>query len=320
MSDPVQHDSHSVTAQCAQRILVTGASGFIGRALLPALSAQGHRVTTAPWRLGLESSSGREEQSNALAGCDQVIHLAAKAHYRAAGRSLQSLRAVNVDATTALAKQAREAGVKRLIFLSSIGVLGLSSHAPLDESAPLAPTEPYAQSKAEAEFALWALADQAMAVTVIRPPLVHGPGAPGNFGRLLDWAHEGRPLPLAALTHNRRSLLGLHNLIDFICHVVVSPRAPNETFHVADRESISTASLFSILARRAGREPRLFRVPSIVLRGAARLVGRAQTAERLLGSLTVDSGKAQRLLGWHPPWTLEQGLTYAVANHQDALK
>ena len=157
-----------------------------------------------------------------------------------------------------------------------------------------------------------------MAVTVVRPPLVHGPGAPGNFGRLLDWAYDGRSLPLAAITGNRRSFVGRANLVDFIRHVLTNPAARNQTFHVCDEQTVSTAELLRTLADAAGRSPRLFSVPPFILRAGARILGRRDTVERLLGSLTVDGRKARTLLGWQPPWTLEQGLRHAVAQHRDS--
>ncbi|MEX0450037.1 NAD-dependent epimerase/dehydratase family protein [Spiribacter sp. 221] len=315
------------------RVVSTGANGFVGRALAPALAADGHWVAAAVRSLprdpavspapGMRSVAigaldGEMDWRDALSERDAVIHLAAAAHQRTAGQSPQALRAINVEATEELARQARAAGVRHFIFLSSIGVLGQSSVVPLDESAPLAPAEPYARTKAEAEAALWALADDRMAVTVIRPPLVHGPGAPGNFGRLLDWADDGRALPLAAVTHNRRSFAGRANLVDFIRHVLINPAARNQTFHVCDEQTLSTAELLRTLAHAAGRRPGLFPVPPPILRAGARLLGRGDTIDRLLGSLTVDSGKARTLLGWHPPWTLQQGLRHAVAGHRAA--
>ena len=315
-----------------QRVLVTGADGFVGRALVPALVADGHWVLEAVRRIrpdllvgqkpdirrvAVGNLGGRTDWREALADCTVVIHLAAAAHQRTAGRSVQSLRAINAEATRELARQAREAGVRHFIFMSSIGVLGQSSKAALAESASLAPAEPYARTKAEAEEALWALADNQMAVTVVRPPLVHGPGAPGNFGRLLDWAYAGRALPLAAVTNNHRSFVGRGNLVDFIGHVLVNPGARNQTFHVCDEQTISTAELLYTLADAAGRSSRLFSVPPRLLHAGARILRRGDTIERLLGSLTVDSGKARRLLGWQPPWTLEQGLQHAVAGHRD---
>ena len=322
-----------LTGDRGRRVLVTGANGFVGRALAPALAADGHWVNAVVRHLavdllvspepGMRSTAigeldGGTDWRDLLLDCDAVIHLAAEAHHRTADRSLHSLRAVNLEATCELARQARSAGVRHFIFLSSIGVLGQSSKTPLDESAPIAPAEPYAQSKAEAEAALWAQADETMAVTVIRPPLIHGPGAPGNFGRLLDWADDGRALPLGSVTENRRSFVGRANLVDFIRHMLINPAARNQTFHVCDEQPTSTTELLRVLAHAAGREHALFPVPPRVLRFGARLLRRADIADRLLGSLLVDGSKARSLLEWHPPWTLHEGLRYAVAMHRQA--
>ena len=313
-------------------ILVTGARGFIGTALCAALAAQGHRVTGQTRRLpsgpetpagsGIEwvahgmPTAGEAEWRALLEDVDTVIHLAAHAHQRTAGQSLEDLRALNVHAAVNLARQADEAGVGRFIYLSSIGVLGQSSPAPLQETATPAPEEPYARSKSEAEAALWDLSPgMAMSLTVIRPPLVHGPDAPGNFGRLLAWARKGGPLPLGAVTGNQRSLVGRANLVDFIQRAMTAPQAANQTFHVADDETTSTAALLRMLANAAGHDPKLFRVPPVMLHAGARLLGRTQMAERLLGSLTVDTRKARDRLDWRPPLSLEQGLHDAVRGH-----
>jgi nucleoside-diphosphate-sugar epimerase len=248
-----------------------------------------------------------------LQGVDAVIHLAARAHQHTAGRSLDDLRAVNVEGTLNLARQACEAGVGQFIHLSSIGVLGQSSQAPLAETARPAPQEPYAQSKLEAETALWDLvANTPLSLTVIRPPLVHGPGAPGNFGRLLSWARNGSLLPLGGVTANQRSLVGRANLVDFIQRVLSAPQAAGQTFHVADDGTTSTAALLCTLANAAGHDPKLLRIPPSLLRAGAWLTGRKPLAERLLGSLTVDTDKARNLLDWRPPVSLEQGLRDAV--------
>ena len=312
---------------------MTGANGFVGRALTPALQAGGHTVTRVLRQHGTaETACSRPNAHTAiidrldaytdwqdiLGGHDVVIHLAARAHEHTAGQPLADLRPVNVDATIQLARQARAAGVQRFVYLSSIGVLGQSSRVPLAETDPPAPAEPYAHSKHEAEIALWKLvAGGDMALTVIRPPLVHGPMAPGNFGRLLAWAQTGRPLPLGAITANQRSLVGRYNLVDFIQCAVEHPEAANQTFHVADEHMISTAELLRILAHAAGRYPKLLPVPPGLLRTAARLVvGRGNVAERALGSLTVDTRKAHEWLDWRPPISLAQGLRDAVSDHR----
>ncbi|MEX0431545.1 NAD-dependent epimerase/dehydratase family protein [Spiribacter insolitus] len=315
------------------RIAVTGANGFIGTALCPALTACGHQIIAQTRRsdpprratggvqwVAFEISDAAETQWRSLLdGADAVVHLAAQAHERATGQSLRSLRAANVEAVVNLARQAREVGIKRLVYLSSIGVLGQSSSAPLVETDAPAPADPYAWSKYEAEKALWEIVSGTdMSLTVIRPPLVHGPGAPGNFGRLLGWARKGRLLPLGAVTGNQRSLVGRQNLVDFIHRALTHPQAGNQTFHVADDETVSTTDLLRMLAHAAGQDPKLVGVPPVILRTGARLLGRRAMIERLLGSLTVDTRKARDLLGWRPPLSLEQGLREAVIAHPDA--
>lgn len=310
---------------------MTGASGFVGLALTRVLEAKGHTVIRVLRHSGkadaerarpdsqvaiLANLDARTDWRRIVRGHDVVIHLAARAHQRAARQSLADLRPVNVDATAQLARQAEVEGVQRFVYLSSIGVLGQSSALPLAETDSPAPVEPYAQSKHEAEMALRELtAGTNMALTVIRPPLVYGPAAPGTFGRLLAWAQTGQPLPLGAIMANQRSLVGRDNLVDFIQRAVEHPGAADQTFHVADDGVVSTTELLSILAKAAGRHPRLLRVPSGLLRTGAGLVGRGDVAERLLGSLTVETRKAHERLDWRPLVSLEQGLRDAVSNH-----
>lgn len=316
-------------------MLITGATGFVGRALVPALAADGYCVTAVARRtpdpgrfntgseicwVGLGELNGDLDWREVVSGQEVTIHLAAEAHERAAGRSLESLRDVNVAATCELARQARSAGVRHFIYLSSIGVLGPFSVEPLNEAAPLAPAEPYAQSKAEAESMLWALADGVMPMTVIRSPLIYGPSAPGNFGRLLTWARSGMALPLGAVTENQRSLLSRQNLVDFIRHVLTTSCSHNQTFHVCDEGITSTANLLKTLAQASGRQPWLIDVPPSFLRRAAWLVRREKLIDQLLGSLVVDAQKARQTLGWQPRWTLQEGLRRAVMAHRSSVK
>ena len=318
-------------AHSPSRVVVTGTTGFIGSVLCAALVDRGYRVTAQCRRrperedvvsggvrwvpLEVQTASAMDWRS-LLEGADAVIHLAARAHERTSGQSLSDLRAANVEATVSLARQAHDAGIRRFIYLSSIGVLGQSGSAPLTETDTPAPADPYAWSKYEAEGALWeAISGDVMSLTVIRPPLVYGPNAPGNFGRLLAWTRHCRPLPLGAITDNERSFVGVHNLVDFILRVLTHPRAGNEVFHVADDETVSTAALLQLLANAAGHDPKLLRIPPGMLRAGARLIGRTGSADRLLGSLTVDTRKAREMLGWRPPLSLEQGLHDAVARH-----
>ena len=313
------------------RVVVTGATGFIGSVLCAALVDHGYQVTAqcrrrperdevvsggARWvPLEVRTASAMDWRS-LLEDADVVIHLAARAHEGTSGQSRSHLRAINVEAAVSLAQQAYEAGIRRFVYLSSIGVLGRSGLAPLTETRAPAPADPYAWSKYEAERALWeAIPGTAMSLTVIRPPLVYGPNAPGNFGRLLAWTRHCRPLPLGGVTDNERSFVGLHNLVDFILRVLTHPQAENQVFHVADEETVSTAALLQMLARAAGHDPKLLRIPPGMLRAGARLVGRTGSLDRLLGSLTVDTRKAREMLGWRPPLSLEAGLHDAVARH-----
>lgn len=315
------------------RIVVTGATGFIGSVLRARLVDRGYQVTAQSRRRPEPAGHLRAdvrwvplEMQTALAtdwrslleDADGVIHLAARAHERTRGKSRADLHAANVEATLSLARQAHRAGVRRFIYLSSIGVLGRSAPAPLMENDAPAPADPYAWSKYEAERALWAVASGTpMSLTIVRPPLVYGPNAPGNFGRLLAWTRHCRPLPLGAVTDNERSLVGLDNLVDFILRVLTHPHAENQVFHVADDETLSTASLLGRLAHAAGHDPKLLRIPPGMLRAGARLIGRTGSTDRLLGSLTVDTRKARDMLGWRPPYSLEQGLHDAVVRHVD---
>lgn len=289
-------------------ILITGASGFIGRALTPALTAAGWPLSSGGPRPAPDT-----DWTDWLAPGGAVIHLAAKAHEQAAGAGLDALRPVNVAATVNLARQAQAAGVRHFIFLSSIGVLGAASAGPLSEADSPMPASPYAQSKYEAEGALCALAGRSdMGLTILRPPLIYGADAPGNVRRLLCWARAGRPLPLGAVTGNRRHLLGRDNLVDCIAHVLRHSDAAEGIFHVSDDRAVSTRELLTMLAAGANRSPRLFSVPPGLLWAGARLLGRRGLAEQLLGSLTVNTARVRERLGWVPPHSVEAGLREAV--------
>lgn len=299
-----------------RKVLVTGATGFIGRAVHVALQEQRDvEVVGAARRAstGLQASPplGPEaDWSELLDGCDVVVHTAARAHILRdeVADPLSEYRYVNVEGTLSLARQAAEAGAERLIFLSSIGVNGNVNTCPFSEEDPPNPTELYAQSKWEAEQGLWQVQhDTGMQVVILRPPLVYGPGAPGNFGRLVRWVERGVPLPLGDV-HNRRSLVARGNLVDLILTCINHPAAANQLFLAGDGQDLSTSELLRGVAQAMGRPVRLVPVPASLLRFAATLLGRREIAERLLGSLQVDISKARDVLGWHPPLTLEQGL------------
>jgi nucleoside-diphosphate-sugar epimerase len=239
-----------------------------------------------------------------------VIHTAARAHIKR-GESwgpLSEYRRVNVDGTLNLARQAAAAGVHRFIFISSVGVNGGISASPFTESDTPNPVEPYTQSKLEAEKGLWRIHhDTGMELVIIRPPLVYGANAPGNFRNLVRLINKGIPIPLGCVS-NHRSLVGIDNLVDFIATCMGHPSAANQVFLVADGEDTSTSELLRSVAKAMGRPCRLVPIPSTLLRFVAELIGKKAFSRRLLGNLQVDTSKAREKLGWTPPISLEEGL------------
>ncbi len=314
------------------RMLVTGASGFVAAALCKHLIASGHSLIRSGRGVGPASDldvgdiGPTTDWTLALAGgADVVIHLAARVHQMrdCARDPLQEFRSVNVEGTTGLARKAAEAGVKRFIFLSSIKVCGETTRpgcafAPDDRPHP---QDSYALSKFEAEGALWALGrETGMEIVVIRPPLVYGPGVRGNFPSLVKLAQSGVPLPLGGV-RNLRSLLALDNLIDFVALCADrdrSPGASNQVFHVADCHAVSTPELLCRIAAAAGGRACLISIPETWLNLGARVLGKASVADRLLGSLVVDGSKAERLLGWCPPTTLDEQLKKMMSRDADS--
>ena len=310
-----------------QRVLVTGASGFVGRGVMARLGEdRSGRVPVAGVRRASGSSSeewamGRLEDFPAGIRLpdqplDAVVHLAGRAHVLKESEvdPLTLFRRVNVEGTLGLARRAAEAGVRRFVFVRSVGVHGEVSGRPFTERDVPDPQGPYAISKYEAEQGLCALAAQTgMEVVIVRPPLVYGPGSPGNFDRLLRSVKRGVPLPLGAVTQNRRSLVALDNLVDLLVTCLDHPAAAGETFLVADGEDVSTAGLIRRVGNALGRRARLLPVPVWMLRTGASALGRREVARRLLDSLQVDSSHARETLGWQPPVGLDEGLMRAVA-------
>jgi nucleoside-diphosphate-sugar epimerase len=245
-----------------------------------------------------------------LTGIDVVIHTAARAHIlkEDAPDPLSEYRKVNVDFTMNLARQAAAAGAKRFIYISSIGVHGITSKRPISVGDKVAPAEPYSVSKWEAEKGLAELCySNSMELVIIRPPLIYGRGAPGNFGSLVKWISRGYPLPLGAVD-NQRSLVSIDNLVDLIVTCIDHPAAAGKVLLASDGDDVSTTELLRRVARAMGKPSRLIPVPPALLRAGAAVLGKESMATRLLGSLQVDISRTTALLGWTPPYSLDEGL------------
>lgn len=293
-------------------IVVTGASGFVGSALMQKLALQPGRGVHGCFRAAPLAPSaaattvtgevdGTTDWRPALRDADAVVHTAAHAHQLGATSETDYHR-VNVEGTLNLARQAAESGVRRFIFLSSIKVNGEGAppEHPYRETDPPAPEDPYGRSKLAAEQGLAELArDVSMEVVVLRPPLVYGPGAKGNLARLLGFIERGIPLPLG-MVRNRRSMIALGNLCDAVVACLDAPAAAGQTFLLADREDLSTPVLVRRLAQGMGKGALLVPVPEAVLRVAGRLTGRSAEVDRLVGSLCVDGSAITRRIAWEP--------------------
>ena len=298
---------------------VTGASGFIGRHLLAALVKRGDEVTALVRRPPQAAPPGilvrPLDDPDALRGAEAVFHLAGRAHilHDDAADPLAEHRRVNTELTLRVARASAEAGA-HFLFVSSIAVHGLiTSPEPLSEETPAAPVTPYGRSKLEAEQGLRRLqAEAGLRVTVLRPPLVYGPGNPGNMERLMRLIRRGLPLPLASI-RNRRSFLYTGNLVDALLRCAGHPAAPGSTYVLADSRDLSTPELIRELARAMGLPARLLPFPPGVLGLVARAVGREADVERLTGSLFLDCSRIRRELGWSAPVAVEQGLHLTAA-------
>jgi len=305
-------------------VLVTGATGFVGRALCPVLAARGWRVRAAlrrPPRPG-ESDPAPEQVvvgdlgphtdwSRTLDGADAVIHLAGLAHIvsEASDAQIEAYRVINTEATAALARAAVERGVRRFVFASSARVLGDASPGrPWTELDTPRPSDAYARSKWEAEQCLARIcASRALEPVIVRPPLVYGPGAQANFLRLLQTVARGIPLPLGAV-RNRRSLVYVANLADAIAICVDHPAAAGRTFLVSDSEDVSTPELARRIGAALGRRARLVPVPLWMLRWGAALVGRGADYRRLTSDFALDCSAIRAALGWVPRHPMQEGL------------
>jgi nucleoside-diphosphate-sugar epimerase len=305
------------------RVLVTGASGFVGRALVARFAAEPGLVARAATRRDIELPHDVEvahtgqldaatDWSAALRDVDVVVHAAARVHVMrdTSTDPLAEFRRVNVAGTMALARQAAQAGARRFVFLSSIKVNGerTSRDRPFTAADAPSPRDPYGVSKLEAENALRELAEATgLEVVIVRPVLVYGPGVKGNFLAMLRWISRGVPLPLGA-ADNRRSFVALDNLTDLVATVLRHPSAANRTFLASDGEDLSTAEMLRRVGVAMDRRARLLPVPPAALRFAMRLLGKGPMAQRLLESLQVDIEPTRSLLGWTPPVSVDQGL------------
>ena len=304
-------------------VLLTGATGFVGQAVIGRLGMLGHGVVPVvrrgaglPNEVTVPDMDAQTDWAAALAGCDAVVHLAARVHVMrdTAADPLARYRATNTEATLNLARQAAQAGGRRFVFISTIKVNGEGRDAAYRETDAPAPEDAYAVSKWEAEQGLRRIAQETgLEVVVLRPPLVYGPGVKANFRRLIDTVARGVPLPLGAID-NRRSLLYLGNFVDAIRLCVEHPAAAGQTFLLDDGEPVSTPELVRAVARAMGRPARLLAVPVGMLEFAGALLGRRAAVARLTGSLWVDSSLIRTRLGWVPPYAMAAGLAETVAD------
>ncbi|SFP72149.1 UDP-glucose 4-epimerase [Bradyrhizobium sp. Ghvi] len=308
-------------------VLVTGASGFVGCHVVPALVRKGWSV-----RRAVRSPEGRDDEivikslgpntdwTAALDGVEAVVHLAARVHHKHEEHAVQLYRNVNITGTLHLARSAAAAGVRQFNFVSTVLVHGRSNdgRAPFSEDDVLTPRGLYGMSKAAAEAGLRTLARHSdMKISVVRPPLVYGAGAKGNFALLTRAVNLGLPLPFAAI-RNHRAFVAVQNLSSFILHRLAHPDPASnfEVFLVADREQVSTPEFIERLAKASGKSPRMFGVSPRLLGSLLGLLGRQETHDSLIGSLELDISKAIAT-GWQPEVSLDEGLRLALAA-QDA--
>lgn len=309
-----------------EKILVTGANGFVGKAVCADLAARGHWVTAAVRSTSPSTSinpgskieavsvgniDGSTDWQAALSGCSSVIHLAARAHILndKIADPLAAFRETNVAGAVQLARSAARVGIKRFVFVSSVGVNGNLNTRPFTESDTPAPVEAYAVSKFEAEQALRGIAScSEMELVIVRPPLVYGPECPGNFLRLLKLLSSGIPLPFGAID-NKRSFISVWNLADFLAACLISKQAAGEVFLISDMEDVTLPDLLHGLAQGMGRKAPLISINPALLGALARLAGKGGLFEKLCGNLTVDSSHAHTTLAWKPPVPLVEGLS-----------
>lgn len=306
------------------RLLLTGATGFVGSAIQQRIVADGNYDLTIAVRnideqsdtvriIKVDDLKANNDWSEALKGVNVVVHSAARVHVMddKSTNPLTDFRKVNVEGTLNLARQAADAGVKRFIFISSIKVNGEGTKIgkPYTEDSKPNPIDPYGISKYEAEQGLLNIAETtALEVVIIRPTLVYGENVKGNFHSLMKWTYKGVPLPIGGIKHNLRSLVSVDNLVDFIITCIEHKDAKNEVFLVSDDDDISTAGLLEEISQGLGVKNKAVNIPAKFINTAASAIGKSGVAQRLSGSLQVDISKAKTLLGWKPKYSTSESI------------
>jgi len=326
------NDSNSQHRKTYRPILVTGADGFLGSSIIKALSADPDFEPVASVRSVSEKIPGsvrtfssqilsrNHNWTEALKGADTVVHCAARAHKLndSSKDPLKDFIEINTEGTLKLAEQAAANGVRRFIFISSIGVNGISTKgAPFSSADTPAPHSPYAVSKYKAEEGLKEIAANSdMSLVIIRPPLIYGKNAPGNFARLVKWVKKGIPLPFGSVK-NKRSMVYIGNLTDMILKCIDNKDANSKTFLVSDGADISTTELLKTASAVLDTNTVLIPVPEFMLRSAASIAGKRDLAEQLLGSLQIDISDTCRTLGWSPPFSAKEALRLTFESYKN---
>jgi UDP-glucose 4-epimerase len=293
-------------------IAITGASGFIGRAFVAHVASCGHRAVPL-FRQDLES-----ELQSKLESVDVIVHLAGRAHvlHESAADPAQAFHAANVQLTEIVLQAAIAAKVGRFVLMSSAGVLGnVTSEAGVDDDASSVPYDHYSRSKLVAEHAVRAIAAKRIETVILRPPMVYGPGARGNFARIMRAVSRGWPLPVGAL-HAPRSMIGLRNLCDISLRASLDARAANATFLVGDEQVVSVRELAVALGCALGKRPTMLSVPVPLLSMALKLIGKNSDVPRLTAPFVIHANRVSEVLGWKPPFTLDQEIAWTIAEER----